>query len=47
MASSSYKAMREQDDEDRAIVRKRLFEYCCLDTYAMYAIYSKLLQVIK
>ena len=47
MASSAYKAMREQDDEDRALVRKRLFEYCCLDTYAMYAIYSKLLQVIK
>lgn len=47
MASSAYKAMREQGDEDRALVRKRLFEYCCLDTYAMYAIYSKLLQVIK
>jgi hypothetical protein len=47
MASSAYKAMRDQSDEDRALVGKRLFEYCSLDTYAMYAIYSKLLLVIK
>lgn len=48
MAMNAYKDMRKnsQKNEDAEIIRSKLFEYCRLDTYAMYAIYEKLLQAI-
>ena len=45
MASSAYKSMRAQPVEQRTITREMLFKYCWLDTYAMYAIYKKLLEL--
>ena len=47
MASSAYKKMRNLSSDERVSMRKKLFDYCCLDTYAMYAIYSKLLEIVK
>jgi hypothetical protein len=47
MASSAYKNMRNSTEDERTSIRKRLFDYCALDTYAMYAIYSKLLEIVK
>ena len=45
---NAYKDMRKtlKKNEDAEIIRSKLFEYCRLDTYAMYAIYEKLLQAI-
>ena len=47
MASSAYKSMRTQTVEQRTLTREMLFQYCWLDTYAMYAIYKKLLELTK
>ena len=47
MASSAYKSMRTQTVEQRTLTREMLFRYCWLDTYAMYAIYKKLLELTK
>ena len=47
MASSAYKSMRTQPVEQRTLTREMLFKYCWLDTYAMYAIYKKLLELTK
>ena len=47
MASSAYKKMRNLSSDERISMRKKLFDYCWLDTYAMYAIYSKLLEIVK
>jgi hypothetical protein len=47
MASAKYKQMRSQSKEEISLTRKKLFDYCWLDTYAMYAIYSKLQDCIK
>ena len=49
MAMSRYKKLRGLpiDSEDIKITRDELFEYCRLDTFAMYAIYEKLLETIK
>ena len=47
MASSAYKSMRTQPVEQRTLTREMLFKYCWLDTYAMYAIYTKLLELTK
>ena len=47
MASGAYKEMRSQTKEEISLTRKKLFDYCWLDTYAMYAIYSKLRDLIK
>ena len=47
MASSAYKSMRTQPVEQRTLTREMLFRYCWLDTYAMYAIYKKLLELTK
>ena len=47
MASGAYKEMRNQTKEEISLTRKKLFDYCWLDTYAMYAIYSKLQDCIK
>ena len=45
MASSAFKEMRTQSIEHVNLTRDNLFKYCRLDTYAMYAIYQKLLQI--
>ena len=47
MASNAYKDMRNQSKEQRIITREMLFKYCWLDTYAMYAVYTKLLELTK
>ncbi|MDA7542289.1 DUF2779 domain-containing protein [Gammaproteobacteria bacterium] len=47
MASSAYKSMRTQPIEQITLTREMLFKYCWLDTYAMYAIYTKLLELTK
>jgi hypothetical protein len=48
MAMNAYKDMRKKSkkNEETKSTRSQLFEYCRLDTYAMYAIYEKLLQAI-
>ena len=45
MASSAFKEMREQSEDQIMHTREKLFQYCRLDTYAMYAIYQKLMQL--
>ena len=45
MASSAFKEMREQSKDQIQLTRAKLFQYCRLDTYAMYAIFKKLLKV--
>jgi hypothetical protein len=45
MASSSYKGLRNKSDIDAQKTLENLYKYCRLDTYAMYAIYQKLLQI--
>ena len=45
MASSAYKEMRNQSKDQIEHTRTKLFQYCRLDTYAMYAIYQKLLKI--
>ena len=48
MAMSAYKELRNSSKNlEIETTRKNLFKYCRLDTYAMYAIYIKLLQIIK
>jgi hypothetical protein len=47
MASNAYKDMRNQSKEQRILTREMLFKYCWLDTYAMYAVYTKLLELTK
>ena len=47
MASTAYKEMRNQSKQDIEKTRSDLFKYCKLDTYAMYAIYSKLLDTLE
>lgn len=47
MASSAYKNMRNLSTDERISMREKLFDYCWLDTYAMYAIYSKLLEIVR
>ena len=46
MAMSAYKELRNSSKNiDIETTRKNLFKYCRLDTYAMYAIYKKILQI--
>lgn len=45
-ASTAYKSMRNMRNDARLNIEKKLFKYCWLDTYAMYAIYSKLLKLL-
>ena len=46
MAMSAYKEMRDSSkNTDVENIRNSLFKYCRLDTYAMYAIYEKILQI--
>ena len=46
LASSAYKKLRNQSEEEVTHIRTELFKYCSLDTYAMYAIYKKLLNLV-
>ena len=46
-ASGAYHDMRSQTKEEALHTSKELRKYCRLDTYAMYAIYSKLLEAIN
>ena len=46
MAMSAYKELRNSSKNiDVEATRRNLFKYCRLDTYAMYAIYKKILQI--
>ena len=47
MASSAFRELGNKSVEEAKQVRKDLLKYCWLDTYAMYAIYSKLLSIIN
>ena len=44
-ASSTFKKMQSLSEDEIKIKRNNLREYCRLDTYAMYAIYAKLLEI--
>ncbi len=44
-ASAAFLAMADMSDEEQAIVRKQLLEYCGLDTLAMVKIWEKLCEV--
>ena len=46
MASSAFRNLKEKTDEQIIEIRRDLVEYCYLDTYAMYAIFNKLLTII-
>ena len=46
MASSAFRELGNKSPEEAKQVRRDLLKYCWLDTYAMYAIYSKLLLII-
>ena len=45
IASSSYKGLRNKSNEDAQKTLEDLYEYCRLDTYAMHAIYQKIIQI--
>ena len=45
LASTSYKGLRNKSNKDSQKTLKDLYQYCRLDTYAMYAIYQKILQI--
>ena len=44
LASSSYKGLRNMTHNDAQKTLEDLYQYCRLDTYAMYAIYQKITQ---
>ena len=45
---SAYKELRNSSkNTDIETTRKNLYKYCRLDTYAMYAIYKKLLGFVN
>ena len=46
-AMNSFRALENMDKEESEYTRKRLLEYCKLDTYAMVKIYQKLKEVVK
>ena len=45
LASSSYKGLRNRSNEDTQKTLEDLYQYCRLDTYAMYAIYQRIIQI--
>ena len=47
MAALVYKSMKGKSQKEVEIAREQLFKYCFLDTYAMFAIYQKLLTMVK
>ena len=46
MASSAFRELGDKSVEEAKQVREDLLKYCWLDTYAMYAIYNKLLSIV-
>ena len=46
MASSAFRELKHNDDNQIKEIRDSLLKYCWLDTYAMIAIYKKLLLII-
>ena len=46
LASSAYKHLRDSSEEEIEQTRKNLSNYCWTDTYAMVAIYNKLLTLV-
>ena len=47
MAMNAFKEMRDNPSKrNNNSIRAELFEYCRLDTYAMYAIFNKLLSIV-
>ena len=47
MASNTFRNLKNISADDVELIRKDLLEYCWLDTYAMFAIYEKLLLIYK
>ena len=47
MASSAFRELGGKSAEEVKKVREDLLKYCWLDTYAMYAIYKELLEIVK
>ena len=45
MASTLYKGLRNKSNKDSQKTLEDLYQYCRLDTYAMYAIYKKIIQI--
>ncbi len=45
MASSAFRELKDMNEDEIQILREDLKKYCWLDTYAMYAIYTKLLSI--
>ena len=43
VASSAFKHLRDSSEEEIEQTRKNLFDYCWTDTYAMVAIFNRLL----
>ena len=47
MAMNAFKEMRDNpNNKNNNSIKAELFEYCRLDTYAMYAIFNKLLLIV-
>lgn len=46
-AMNSFRDMENMDKKELAYTRERLLKYCCLDTYAMVKILSKLKEITK
>ena len=46
MASSAFRELKHNDDNQIKEIRNSLLKYCWLDTYAMIAIYKKLLLIM-
>jgi len=46
-AALVYKNMRGKSQEEVKISREELFKYCSVDSYAMFALYQKLLIIVK
>ncbi len=47
MASTVFRELKNKTDDEIDEIRKDLLKYCWLDTYAMYAIYKKLLAIVN
>ncbi len=47
MALTAFRELKNKRDDEIDEIRKDLLKYCWLDTYAMYAIYEKLLSIVK
>ena len=45
-ASRAFKAMARMSEEDDAVTRKQLLDYCCLDTLAMVKVLDRLYEIL-